>query len=284
MAKTDFTLPRRIEQMYQGAIRRLIVPEIPKKQPDQTFEQWLAYIAGISERRDIADAAAFIAARMVRWVNVLNARSWREASAQAQRSRMLHGLLMREMKGPVGDRVLELVRENAKYITRIPREVSEHLTHDILRMQQAGSRPETIARLMRQRFPKMTASRIRLIARTESMKASASLTEARSEELKIPGYVWRTSRDSRVRPSHRHMDNVIVLYNDPPSPEALIGERSTLGKYHAGNAPNCRCPQLPLLTLDDVKWPHRVYRRGHIDYMSRMQFADFSGLRERRAA
>jgi len=199
----------------------------------------LAEVARISERRDIADAAAFIAGRMGMWINSVNQRTWREAAARSTRSRMLHQLLQRELQGPVGELFRQLVKDNAQYITRIPREISEHLTEHIAKAQQAGARPETIAKFMRERFPAMTKNRIRLIARTETIKASSALTQARSEELDIPAYEWLTSQDSRVRKSHRKMQGVIVLYNDPPSPEALVGEKSTLGHYHAGNAPNC---------------------------------------------
>jgi SPP1 gp7 family putative phage head morphogenesis protein len=284
MASVDFKITQRIEQAYARAIRKLIVPAFPAQRPDQSLEDWLAEIAQLSERRDIADAAAFIAGQMARWVNVVNARGWREASARAQRSQMLYRLLEKELQGPVGVRLRRIVKDNASYITKIPREISEKLTADIAHAQQAGLRPKAIERMMRERFPKMTRNRIRLIARTESMKASAALTESRADELGLPAYEWITSRDSRVRPSHRNLDGVIVLYSDPPAPEALIGQRSTLGRGHAGCFPQCRCPQAPLLTLDDVRWPHRVHRHGSIVMMTRVEFANWSGLRERRAA
>jgi len=116
------------------------------------------------------------------------------------------------------------------------------------------------------------------------MKASTALTQARSEELELPAYVWMTSHDSRVRDSHRNMDGVIVLWRDPPSPEALIGERSTLGHYHVGDCPNCRCTPIVILTLDDVQFPARVYSYGRIKYMMMDEFSRLTRIRERRAA
>jgi hypothetical protein len=35
------------------------------------------------------------------------------------------------------------------------------------------------------------------------------------------------------------MDRVVIPWGNAPSPERLIGERSTLGSYHAGECPNC---------------------------------------------
>jgi SPP1 gp7 family putative phage head morphogenesis protein len=279
-----FDIPNRIEEMYRRAIRRILIPEFHRKPEEQSYTDWLREIASISERRDVADAAAYIAGQMVNWVNVKNAQTWREAAMRAQRGQMIYRLLQRELRGVIGDRVRDLVRENATLITRIPNEIAERLTADIAKAQQAGERPEAIEKYMRTMFPRMTKNRIRLIARTESMKASTALTQARSEELELPAYVWMTSHDSRVRDSHRNMDGVIVLWRDPPSPEALIGERSTLGHYHVGDCPNCRCTPIVILTLDDVQFPARVYSYGRIKYMMMDEFSRLTRIRERRAA
>ena len=120
-------------------------------------------------------------------------------------------------------------------------------------------------------------SHIQLIARTETSKTSTALTRARSEELHLPAYVWRTSKDGRVRPSHRLMDGVICFWNDPPAPEALLGIKSTLGHYCCGDAPNDRCYPEPLLRLDAVSWPHKVFAGGSIQSMTRAAFAGVAG-------
>ena len=70
------------------------------------------------------------------------------------------------------------------------------------------------------------------------------------------------------------MEGVLVNWNDPPSPEKLIGEKD-VGKYHAGNIWNCRCYSAPLLEIDDVKWPHEVYMNGKIKKMNRKEFEKY---------
>jgi SPP1 gp7 family putative phage head morphogenesis protein len=279
-----FNLPRRIEMAYQSAIRRLILPAFHPKPPEQSYEDWLAEVARISERRDIADAAAFIAGRMCAWVNVQNQRTWREAAARSTRSRMLHQLLQRELQGPVGELFRQLVKDNAQYITRIPREISEHLTEHIAKAQQAGTRPETIAKFMRERFPAMTKSRIRLIARTETQKASAALTHARADDLNIPFLIWETSQDARVRKSHRNLQGVLMQFADPPQPEQLIGERSTLGHGLPGEFPNCRCYAHVVLTMEDISWPAKMYANGRLFRITRAEFKRRFNLEEREAA
>ena len=249
----------------------MLAKTLPQKDPGETLDAWLRRIQELSNKVEVRQATDFLASRMVQWVNVRNARSWRAAAQQAQRGSFLHGLLRKEMQGAVGSRVRALTRENAAYISSIPRQAAIKLTDEVRKAQQAGARPETVARLMRKRFPELLKSRINLIARTETAKASTELTRARSEELGLDYYIWRTSHDVRVRDSHRKMDGVVVPCADPPAPELLVGERDE-GHYHAGEIYNCRCTQIVVLTLDDIKFPARVYHNGKIEMMTRVRF------------
>ena len=119
-------------------------------------------------------------------------------------------------------------------------------------------------------------SRARLIARTETSKATTALTRARAEELDLQWYLWRTSEDQRVRLAHRRMSNVIFNWESPPAPEKLVGEKSTAGHYHAGNIWNCRCYPEPLLRFDQTSWPHKVYINGAIRMMTLAVFRNLN--------
>lgn len=114
--------------------------------------------------------------------------------------------------------------------------------------------------------------------------ASSTLTMARCEELNLPWFEWDTSVDQRVRPSHRNLNGVICSWNDLPSPEALIGVKSTLGRCGPGMSPNCRCVPSVLLSADDVSWPRRVYVAGRLQMMTRAAFQKFTGVPDRVAA
>jgi SPP1 gp7 family putative phage head morphogenesis protein len=277
-----FRPPSRIEIGYRSAIRKMFESLLPKFDPN--LGDLIAHLEGLTRHRDIEEMGGALASKMVRWVNIENAKSWREASARSQRSQMLYRLLQREMEGPVGRRVAQLVQENARLISSIPSELSQQLTHEIMRAQQMGSRPETIAAMMAKRYPELASSRIHLIARTETSKASTALTEARSEDLGLDWFEWETSEDQRVRYSHHNMDKVLVNWKDLPSPEALVGEKSKLGRYAPGAAPNCRCYPAPMLSIDDISWPHRVFTAGRITRMTRAQFQKLSGVPVRRIA
>lgn len=76
------------------------------------------------------------------------------------------------------------------------------------------------------------------------------------------------------------MSGVLVSWDDPPAPEdlfPLIGKngkryKSTLGHYHAGCCPNCRCYAEPVIDLDMFNWPMRIYRGGSIGRIRRRDF------------
>ena len=274
-----FSTPRRIEAEYRRAIDGLLARllSVPK---DATPDFVLRAFANLARSPEvIEDLSLKMARRMITQLRASNARSWMEAAAESSRGREIRAALEKEMAGAVGGRVREIVAENARLISSIPNAVREHVNEEILKLEQQGERPELISRYVLRMVPRLTKNRAALIARTEVGKASTALTRARSEELDIPGYQWQTSRDSRVRPSHRLMQGVIVLWDDAPSPEALAHEDSRLGKYHAGGAPGCRCDSYPLVSLNLISWPERVYSKGRIVRMTRAAFERFRGAR-----
>lgn len=273
----EFGPTQRLQKAYEAGIRAITKRVLMPKRPEQTFEGWLADLARRSREWDVHEASEKLASQMVKWVNIKNAKTWRTAAARSMQSQRLYRLLQAEMEGATGARVSQLVRENAAYIRSIPLETALVLTDEVRKAQQSGARATTVAKMMHQRFPKLAQSRIHLIARTETAKASTALTHARCDTLNIEWFEWLTSEDKRVRPSHRNMDKVLVSWRDLPNPDALIGVKSTLGKGAAGDFPNCRCTLSPLLNVSDVSWPRRVYRQGAVKRMTLPEFRKIAG-------
>ena len=262
----------RIEARYRAEIDRLL---------DQYFK--VPEAAGLGEitarlvewsqvDRVFRRYAERAASSMVTAVAAQNARSWREAATKSTKGPLIYQLLRREMAGPVGRVIRAQVARSAELITSVPAEVAASSQRFIAAEQMKGRRAGEIARELRVRIPTMSRAKAALLARTGSSTAETTVTRARSETLGMEWYEWQTSEDARVRLSHRKMDKVLVSWNDPPSPEALIGVKSTLGHYHAGQCPNCRCPALPLVSVDEVSWPHKVYNGGKIQWMTRAAF------------
>ena len=281
--KPTFSPTQRLQRLYEQGLRAITGRVLLAKQPEQTLQEWLAALTRRSQEPDIQAASQLLAERMVSQVSAKNMRTWRAAAAKSQRSAMLYRLLQQEMQGPTGVRVQQIVRENAKLISSLSIEAATTFTEEIEKAQQAGARASTLDKMARSRFPELLRSRVHLISRTETSKASSALTQARAEHLNLPCYIWRTSKDARVRDSHRLMDGVVCFWADPVSPEALAGEKS-YGPYNCGDTFNDRCYPEVVLTLDDIAFPARVATKGRIITMTKQQFKQQFAVQELEAA
>lgn len=210
--------------------------------------------------------------RMVTPIAVQNMRTWRMAAKKATKNPSLYRMLMSEINQGLKSDIEIQIEENASLIKTLPTDVAKKVTNDISDMALKGMRASEIAKVIREQTDKHSRASAKLIARTEVSKTTTALTKARCDNLDLHWYVWRTMEDGdRVRKSHRIMEGVLVNWNEPPSPEALAGEKS-VGNYHAGNIWNCRCYPEPLIEIDDISWPHKVYTNGKIQTMGKMQF------------
>ncbi len=212
--------------------------------------------------------------RMVTPLEVGNQRTWREAAKKATKGKFLYSLLMEELQKSGNRAIQNQMIENVSLIKTLPEDVAEKVVHDIAENALKGKRAKSIESIIRNKTNEHARASARLIARTETAKVQSALTKARSEELGLRWYIWRTALDgNRVRKSHRLMEGVLVSWSDPPSPEELAGEKN-VGHYHAGNIWNCRCYSEPLIEIDDISWPHKVYYQGKIQSMSKSKFAE----------
>jgi SPP1 gp7 family putative phage head morphogenesis protein len=228
-------------------------------------------------------AANRLALSMVTMVRQHNARSWREAASRSSMGRFIYAGIEQAMHGSVGHATLALTEHNARLIRSLPGKIAQQTANFIGQQQRKGLRSEQIAAQLRERLPEMTRAKAKLIARTEVAKAQTAFMQARAEQFGFRWYVWRTSEDQRVRPSHRIMDGVLCAWDDAPSPEALFGMKSH-GMYSPGGIENCRCDALPITDLRQVRFPAKVYSSGQIRRMTLAEFSRFSGLQPRRRA
>lgn len=267
---------RRTQLEYERDIFRLLKAFMPSSENPDVLA---GSLAALSMNPAFAEWARKIASQMAMGALERNARSWRAAARKSMRGRKIYEALQDELHGPVGARISHLVLENASLIRSLPVKVAQQVTHVASQYQQQGMRAEDVSRALLKALPGIGRQKAKLIALTETAKAETAVTQSRAEDLGISYFEWRTSEDSRVRKSHRHMDKVLVAWSDPPSPEKLVGEKSTLGDYLPGGAPRCRCIALPLVSLNEVRFPKRVYAHGLIQTMTRAQFENLSGIR-----
>lgn len=267
-------LPNRIPLEYMRALRKLVKSVKLDISEGDTPETIVAKLEQASRSGAFEEYAYRAAMGMVNNVYKHGKHRWRTTVMESPAGRAMYEAIQKEMQGPVGAAVFRKVEENAKLIRTAPQDIAKELTAKIQKLTREGLRAEEISERLQKEYPQLLKSRLDLIARTEVSKAQTALTEARAQSLGLDWYVWRTSEDVRVRSSHTHMEGVLVRWSNPPSPEALDPKRQQrpYGNYHAGDTFNCRCYPEPVVSLDHLAWPCKVYYGGKITRMTRAQF------------
>lgn len=87
----------------------------------------------------------------------------------------------------------------------------------------------------------VTESRAALLARDQTLKLNAALTQKRQTQSGIERYEWSTSGDERVRPMHADLDGQEFYWTDPPETNE-DGDENAPGEDY-----QCRCVPIPIL-------------------------------------
>lgn len=129
--------------------------------------------------------------------------------------------------------------ENVGLIKSIPARFFDEVEQTVLRQFRSGQRASDIAPEIAQRFA-VSRKRAAFISRDQVSKLNGDLTRMRQVELGIPGYIWRTSQDERVRPDHAKLDGTEQSWDKPPIVDERTGRRA-----HPGGDFQCRCTAEP---------------------------------------
>lgn len=129
-------------------------------------------------------------------------------------------------------------RESANLITTIP---SEYLSKVQTLVYESVIQGRTSAKSMieeLQDLAEITDRRARFIARDQTAKLTSAIARERATALGVEEYIWRTSKDERVRESHRKKNGKRFRYDDPPADTGAPGEDF-----------QCRCTAEPVISL-----------------------------------
>lgn len=136
------------------------------------------------------------------------------------------------------------ISQNTDLITTMQRDVVDRV-RDVI-SDTRGLRVEAIASAL-ETATGASESHARLIARDQTLKLNAQITSSRHAAAGVTEYVWRTSRDERVREDHKVLDGTRQKYADPPVVDRRTGARGNPGTWF-----QCRCTADPILPdLDD---------------------------------
>lgn len=231
-ARSPFEKSRAVELRYARTLRKIAseVQRIIDGFGDPLDDPAIAYRIddALAKYGQLLEPwAASVGARMVVEVNQQDEAAWNRLS------RSMSVSLRSELAGAnIGVPVREALARQVSLIKSLPTQAGQRVHELTLKGITQGTRASEIATMIA-RSGEVTASRATLIARTEVSRTSTELTKARAITVGSSGYVWRTSRDADVRPSHRRMEGQLVQWDSPPTLDGLVG--------HAGCLPNCRC-------------------------------------------
>ena len=271
----NFSFRRRLERDFFTGIQRLFA-SIFKNCIGLTPQEIINYLSMIGDRIEVKRLCENLARRMVGAVRADNEKTWREAARKGTLSKEIREALRKELNSPMGLAIEDIVLENSKLISSVPREIAQQISLDALKRYQNGERYEDALSDMISKAPHLSRNRAKLIARTETSKANEAMTEVRARSIGCTWYFWRSSHDERVRHSHSMMDGVLCSFDYPPNPEGFFDPKGAqFANYHAGCCPNCRCYAEPLVDEYDLPDSFRVSVHGQKPkYMRKAQFLD----------
>jgi SPP1 gp7 family putative phage head morphogenesis protein len=145
---------------------------------------------------------------------------------------------------------ISIDRYRAANIARIKSIGSERLGEFRELLEQAeteGWQVDVLRKKVQEQFD-VSKSKADLLARDQTLKLGAAITQERQTQAGIKKYQWSTSGDERVRDGgprgnqadHKSLDGTIQSWDDPP--DNGVGEN-----VHPGEDFQCRCVAIPVL-------------------------------------
>jgi len=257
--------PKRMEQAYVkelnilgrqllNEIKTYILPILQwnesklKIQLDSLPDQLAAMFVLINQNfrgKITAGLATSLATGAINNISELNAQRFNKAIPHKLRGVNLIKIIQNEK---LNDFIKVSIAQNAQLISSIPEQYLSQVQSTIYSSYLAGERYDVIAQKLMSRTNSVGSklkNRIKTIARFETKKIHSQLTMLRSTTLGITKAYYMSSRDERVRKSHRELDGKEY--------EIMKGAWSkTAQKFIIPGVTdiNCRCSYKPILELD----------------------------------
>lgn len=251
--RNGMTFPRGIQNEYKAELRKLVTqweslfreivwPIIPSllseanslkvdslRQDQGWSEKLTAFLDTLTQRsEEISLSMPFLVQGIAEKINDWNTTKWDKLVRKGVGSfRLPREPWLEQQIASFGAGNLTLIKDMN---TSLINSLGETLQREIGK----GTRIETIRKeilgvgIPKGRFAR-TRTRAELIARNEVENFNSILTKNRQKGLGVERYIWRTSRDERVRASHTVLEGRIFKWSDPPS----VG--------HPGSDFSCRC-------------------------------------------
>jgi SPP1 gp7 family putative phage head morphogenesis protein len=134
----------------------------------------------------------------------------------------------------IGEEVAKRRQENVDLVVQAHRAYADSVQDIFTDPESFGLRVEVLQARLLERGD-VSESRAELIARDQTLKLNGQITQLRQTGAGVSEYIWSTSRDERVRDSHRVLEGQRFSWSSPPE----VG--------HPGEDYQCRCVALPVI-------------------------------------
>ena len=211
---------------YERQLRRDILNPIVRETEQRIREAGLHYAA-------ITDAIDRIPTHPL----YVQQRSEAAARAMAARLKAWHirrfERVMRQALGvplgPLDDAAIRIavedaVRANVDLVRTIPTRYHAALKKELLQLADDAPFDQARMRAILQKGYRSAGYNLRRLTRDQTSKTIGRFNRIRQQQAGIQEYVWSTSGDERVRPTHRANDGLTFSWESPPSTTGHPGE------------------------------------------------------------
>lgn len=139
------------------------------------------------------------------------------------------------------------ISSNVDLIKTIPKESLGKLKETVYSDYMNGRSTTNIVKGLQRQYG-MDKRHAQLIARDQTAKLNAEITQSQQRDAGVNKYKWSTVCDGRVRDSHDALEGKIFSWDDPP--ETDDGRRC-----HPGEDYQCRCCAIPVFDIDELDLP-----------------------------
>ena len=139
------------------------------------------------------------------------------------------------------------VSANVDLIKTQPRESLGRMKELVYQDYMSGRSTTNIVKELQAQFG-MDKRHAQLIARDQTAKLNADITQSQQRDAGVSKYEWSGTLDRRERASHRALEGKIFSWDNPPETDG--GRRC-----HPGQDYQCRCCALPVFDLETLDLP-----------------------------
>ena len=154
------------------------------------------------------------------------------------------------------DTMRQWTQNNVNLIKSLPGETLTRMENIIQGGYLRGASNTEMSRLIQEAYG-MEKDHAQFIARDQTAKLNAEITQAQQKDAGVSEYVWDTSGDGRVRECHRELNGQTIRWDDPPEMWYMTkrGRVNTGRRCHPGEDYQCRCVALPKFNLETLNLP-----------------------------